>query len=383
MLTDFRIENYRSVKSIWLKLKRINVIVGPNGSGKSNLYRAMYLVASTANGQFARNLVHEGGIASALWSGDYSKRNTDTMRLSVRVSQLQYDIHCGKVNPMFVHSDERYEDSPFFRHDPEIKEETVCIFKDGKKSNLLNRGVRQVEARDWKGVVTDYTTRVPSNESVLTGLREPHRYPHLSALREEFLNWRFYHHFRTDRESPLRKPQVALSTDVMSHDGSDFICALATIAETDNRDGLLASLDDAFPGAQLDFALSNQRLRLLFKMPDLARPLEGAELSDGTLQYLCLLTAFYSLRAPSVLAINEPETSIHPSLFEPLARLIVSASEHSQMWITTHSRDLADYILEFSGYEPLELEKVEGETRLVGVGLGGFKDPDDDDDPDD
>lgn len=372
MLTDFWIKNYRSIKNVWLKLRRINVIVGSNGSGKSNLYRAMYLVASTANGQFASNLMHEGGIASALWSGDFSKKDPPTMRLSVKVDQLQYDLHCGIVNPMFRAT------GSLFTEDPEIKKESVYLFKDGKKSTILNRGIQQVEARDAKGVLTDYTKRIPHNESVLTGLREPHRYPQLSVLREEFLNWRFYHHFRTDRDSPLRKPQVALATDVMAHDGSDFVSALGTIVEIGDRDALLASLDDAFPGAQLDFTYSDHRLRLLFNLPDLVRPLEGAELSDGTLQYLCLLTALYSLRPPALLAINEPETSIHPSLFEPLARLIVSASEHSQMWITTHSRDLADFILELSGYEPLELEKVDGETSLVGVGLGGYKDPDDD-----
>jgi hypothetical protein len=35
--------------------------------------------------------------------------------------------------------------------------------------------------------------------------------------------------------------------------------------------------------------------------------------------------------------------------------------------------------LEFSGYEPLELKNVEGETKLSGVGLGGYKEYGDDD----
>jgi hypothetical protein len=43
------------------------------------------------------------------------------------------------------------------------------------------------------------------------------------------------------------------------------------------------------------------------------------------------------------------------------------------VWITTHSRDLADSIVELSGYSPIELEKVEGETKLVGVAMGRFR----------
>ena len=92
-----------------------------------------------------------------------------------------------------------------------------------------------------------------------------------------------------------------------------------------------------------------------------------------------MLTAFYSLDPASVLVINEPETSIHPDLFEPLARLLVNAAHKSQVWITTHSRDLADYIVELGGYSPIELEKVGGETKLVGVGLGGYREPELDD----
>jgi predicted ATPase len=48
----------------------------------------------------------------------------------------------------------------------------------------------------------------------------------------------------------------------------------------------------------------------------------------------------------------------------------VQASHQSQLWITTHSQELADYILEMTGISPLELEKVDGETRLKGVRLG-------------
>ena len=45
-------------------------------------------------------------------------------------------------------------------------------------------------------------------------LREPHRFPVLSALREEFLGWRFYHQFRTDADSPLRRPPVGVAAQV-------------------------------------------------------------------------------------------------------------------------------------------------------------------------
>lgn len=384
-LTDFQISNYRSIKDVWLKLERVNVFVGPNGCGKSNLYRALYLMSSLASGTFARSLAEEGGMESAMWCGEFGKNEQHRLCLSVQFDDLMYDIQCG-----FVTVDDRPsyssfggtlltgQDDSLFRLDVEIKKEELFRLKNGSKSKLLDRRRREVKVRNASGDTVDYTLRVASNESILTGVRDPHKYPDLSALRMELLNWRFYHHFRTDRDSPLRKPHLPVATEIMAHDGSDFVSALATILEMGDGEGLLDSLDQAFPGAKLSISPSNSGLRLRMKMPDFARPFETSELSDGTLQYLCLLAAIYSLRPPTLLAINEPETSIHPDLYEPLAKLIAYASQNSQIWVTTHARDLADYIVEYTGYSPQDLEKVDGETRLVGVGLGGYRYEEDD-----
>lgn len=349
-----------------MKLDRINVIVGPNGSGKSNLYRAIYLLASTASGRLARNVAEEGGMSSVLWSGKGNDINK--VELSVKLDNLQYDLTFAALSPSLGGGRESV-----FKNDLEILKEEINI-KNGKaRTCILKRSKAAIYLVDSKGTKVDYTMRVPANESILFGIREPHRFPQLSALRQEFLSWRFYHHFRTDRDSPLRKPQLSVMTPRMAHDGSDFVSAIATILQWGDRNGLLNSLDDAFPGSQLGISESSSGLRVLFKSAELRRAFQTHELSDGMLQYLCLLAALYSLDPPSVLVINEPETSLHPDLSEALARLLVAASHRSQVWITTHSRDLADSIVELSGYSPIELEKIEGETKLVGVAMGRFR----------
>ncbi|MBC7998074.1 MAG: AAA family ATPase [Leptolyngbya sp.] len=366
-LTDFYIRNYRSVRDVWLKLERINVIVGANGTGKSNLYRAIYLLASAANGRLARNIAEEGGMPSVMRSGDYGADKYQ-MGLSIKFDDLQYDLVCGTIPPIY-----RASEHELFQKDLEVKSESVHHFKGGVKSQTMKRVRSEIKVRDSKGIMSDYTMRVPSNDSVLSSIREPHKYPLLSTIRQELLNWRFYHHFRTDAQSPLRKAQFEVMTPAMAHDASDFVSAVGTIIHSGNQHSFFDSLEDAFPGANIVVQSTVSGLKLFMSMPNIERLFEARELSDGTLQYLCLLTALHSLNPPSLLVINEPETSIHPDLFEPLARLIVKASNESQIWITTHSRDLSDYILEMSGYAPLEIEKVDGETRLVGVGLGGYK----------
>ena len=372
-LTDLLVKNYRSVRNAWLKLPRVTVIVGANGSGKSNLYRAMHLVSSTASGQLARSIADEGGMSSIIWSGKYGVSDEFKVNLSVKFNELQYDLTLGTLGP----------DYGIFSNDLQIKRERVYVYRKGVKSRILYRTLGTIEARDASGKTGDYTMRVGSNESILTGLREPHKYPELSKLRQEFLGWRFYHHFRTDKYSPLRKPQLPVATKIMSHDGSDLASAIATIRQWGAWDKFEQSLDEAFPGATLHIDSSSSGLRLKMEFPGLERSLEAAELSDGTLQYLCLLCSVYSLEAPPLMVLNEPETSIHPDLFEPLSRLLVSASAESQIWITTHATELSDYILDLTGYSPLVLEKIEGETRLVGVKLGDHPDDQDDDEEDD
>ena len=112
--------------------------------------------------------------------------------------------------------------------------------------------------------------------------------------------------------------------------------------------------------------------------PGFYRQFSGRELSDGTLQYLCLLAALLTPRPPNLMVLNEPETSIHPDLYTPLAELIVEASKRSQLIVTTHARELASKIETLSNTKMIELSKIEGETRVVGAKL--VEDYDDEED---
>ena len=72
MLQTLAIAHYRSLHGLVLPLKPLNVVTGDNGSGKSSLYRALRLLAETAQGGVAAVLAREGGLGSALWAGPES-----------------------------------------------------------------------------------------------------------------------------------------------------------------------------------------------------------------------------------------------------------------------------------------------------------------------
>ncbi|VCW78270.1 hypothetical protein BANRA_05145 [Klebsiella pneumoniae] len=79
---------------------------------------------------------------------------------------------------------------------------------------------------------------------------------------------------------------------------------------------------------------------------------------------MCLAVALLSPRPPAFLAINEPENSLHRDMLPALARLIIEASRYSQIWLTSHSAELAELIAA-GRCQRYALENRGGETRIV------------------
>ncbi|MBY4789975.1 AAA family ATPase, partial [Burkholderia dolosa] len=68
-LKTLAVANYRSLRELIVPLAALNVVTGPNGSGKSSVYRALRLLADTAQGRVIPSLAREGGLPSTLWAG--------------------------------------------------------------------------------------------------------------------------------------------------------------------------------------------------------------------------------------------------------------------------------------------------------------------------
>ncbi len=93
---------------------------------------------------------------------------------------------------------------------------------------------------------------------------------------------------------------------------------------------------------------------------------DAFSMSDGTLRAVGLLTAIYQRPVPSVLAIEEPEATIHPGALGAVLDLLRHASRTMQVIISTHSPEVlnADWI------EDNHLRVVEwqqGATRIAPV----------------
>lgn len=376
MIDTLAVSNYRSLRELRVPLGQLTVITGASGTGKSNLYRALRLLSETAQGGVVNALAGEGGIESTFWAGPEMvsrrmrrgevpiqggpRKGPARLRLGFSGQELGYAITLGLPQP----------DSSEFRLDPEIKRECIWAGPVHRNAGLLvdRKGplVRTRTGRSWQ-VVTQHVNTFDSMFSQVAG---SDRTPEVIWMREAMRGWRFYDHFRTDSYAPARVPQLGTRTPVLHHDGRDLAAALQTIREVGDEGALNEAIGDAFPGSQMSITVQHDtRFSVEFHQQGLLRPLSAAELSDGTLRYLLWVAALLTPRPPSLMVMNEPETSLHPDLLPALARLIVRASESAQIWVVTHSSGLIAALGRHSGCHTVELAKDLGETRIAGQGL--------------
>ncbi|XLX41391.1 AAA family ATPase [Ectopseudomonas mendocina] len=376
MLHTLAVANYRSINSLILPLGRLNLITGANGSGKSNLYRALRLLAETAQGGVVNALAREGGLESSFWAGPEKisrrmlggevpvqggpRQNVMRLRLGFAGEDFGYAIALGLPEPS----------NSAFSLDPEIKRECIWAGASYRPASLLvDRAgpmVRMREGRSWQVLAQ----HVPNYDSLFDQIGNDPNCPEVFQLRETIRRWRFYDHFRSDAEAPARQPQLGTRTPVLHHDGRDLAAALQTIREIGDRTALDAAIDDAFPGSRLhiDFQAGG-RFAVELRQEGLLRPLSAAELSDGTLRYLLLVAALLTPRPPSLMVLNEPETSLHPDLLPALGRLIIAASKQTQVWVVSHASRLIATLKESPDCNTLELDKQLGQTCIRGQGM--------------
>jgi predicted ATPase len=386
-LTAVDITGYRSIRKIRFPVRQLTVLVGGNGVGKTNLYRSLELLQAAARGTLADEIAREGGLGSIFWAGgknlspdgSFDERyRTDGYRKgegnSLRLAAEFADLGDGSFDPTYRIEVGFPPREAAAALPGEAQAESLDWQQRGKAVSLMERKNAMAWARNADGRREQAHDDLLASETALAALSGRSE---IAMVRDSLVAWRFFHGFRTDAESALRRPSRAVTAPALASDGSNLGAVLATLHHIrGDRIDLDRAIEDAFPGAELVIPAVGEYATFGMRYPEMPkRVFEPHELSDGTLQFLALAGALLSYRLPPFIALNEPENSLHPNLLPMLARLIVKAAERSQVWVVTHARELADAIAAESGVLPREVVRNDDGTWLEGLGnLGEFVD---------
>ena len=362
-----QVRGFRSLKDVTWEPGRLNVLIGPNGSGKSNLLRALALFRHGARGDLSQEVLRQGGITPLLWDGQSPelswvlREDSGHSMKGKRVGPLTYELFLSRLGETSAYRIER--------------ERLVGdVFEEGTRTPdgllLLGRSPETAITFDEEGRgLAAPGGRVPDEQTLLFLLSGPFDNPVIVAFRDSLLGWSIYHDLRVDQQAPLRQAAVARVEDRIAPDGQNLIPVLHTLY-TGNRDfrrAMDAAMRAAFGSDYEELVFppaADQRIQLRLRWRSLRTEQSAANLSDGTLRFLLLVAIFASPNPGDLIALDEPETGLHPSMLPIIAELAAEAAQRTQVILSTHSADLLDAFSDVALPTTTVTSIVEGETRL-------------------
>lgn len=369
-LLQLDVKRFRSLYDVMWTPGDINVVIGPNGSGKSNLLKVLELLSVSARGGLGKYVQREGGMEPLVWDGQEPQISfqvkTSTEGISERGTEserykLTYQLELLRLG---LSSAYRIEHELLGNYD------RVEAGEKDQPMKFLERTPRNAVVFDVREKRLEAPEEaVPEEETLLSLASGPFAANRMiSHFQNELANWRVYQDFQVHREAPVRQPTLARSETSVAPDGSNLISVLHTLysGSRDFKRDINAAMKVAF-GDDFDELIfppaADQRIQLRVRWKSLRREQTAADLSDGTLRFLFLLAILVNPTPPGLIAIDEPETGLHPSMLPIVAEHAVDAALRSQVILTTHSAELLDA---FGDTRPTTtvVQWQEGQTHL-------------------
>jgi len=341
-------------ESASIDLKPLNVLVGPNGSGKSNLLEAISLLRSSPK-DLSAPVKEAGGVSDWLWKGALNRQASieavigNTLKPEMPLRHFFSFTEHGKrfeVTAERIENKDPYpgHDQPWFAYKMENGHPRLKELESQEPDRPLAR------------------ESISPEESILSQVRDPERYPLLAYLSDFYTRIRMYREWSFGRYTPPRQAQKAdLPTAYLTETFENLALVLNSIRPQAKK-GLLESLQVLYPGID-DFNVQIQAGWVQLYLEEGGFSIPATRLSDGTLRYLCLLAVLCHPDPPPLVCIEEPELGLHPDVLPDLARLMINASQRTQIIVTTHSDILVDAMTE-TPENVLVCEKPDGQTQI-------------------
>jgi len=330
-IDQITLNGFKSIEHLeTFPLGKLNVLIGANGAGKSNFVDYFRMLRAFADENFQQFVIESGGGDGFLFLGP---KVTPEITSKIVFGQNSYGF----------------------------------TLKPTRSSSLLI-------ASETTGYRDSSNTHGSGQESILKSIREEKslrysNYPGVGHfIYDSVSSWTVYHFHDTSPLASMRRDQSLQDTQRFRHDASNIAPYLLGLKEEEPgsyeliRDTvrLIAPFFD-------DFLLrpqtrgTNEQVRLEWMQKGSDFPFQPNHLSDGTIRFICLTVALLQPTPPATIVIDEPELGLHPFAISMLADLIKSASERTQVIISTQSPTLLD---NFGPSNVVVVNRREGRTTL-------------------
>ena len=321
-LGQLTIKGFKSIESLEdFKLNALNVLIGGNGSGKSNfidVFRMLRAMMELSLPDLSRSnllsyMQSGGGIDAFLFNGPKTTQRIFIQLMSEKNGYRFYVVPTSG-GEFTIEQEERY-------------------YSGGRAG--------------WWDMGSGHTTPIilkEKNERGAAGGRSVAHY-----IYNMIESWRIYHFHDTSKSAPMRRYEIIEDNAYLRYNAANLASFLFRLRNEENpaynQIVQTVRLVTPFFG---DFLLALRKsgeatqVNLSWTQKGSDYPFQPYHLSDGTIRFICLATALLQPDPPSTLIIDEPELGLHPYAIEILAELIRSASERTQIIVSTQSPALVD-----------------------------------------
>lgn len=339
-----------------IDLRALNVFIGPNGCGKSNLVEAINFIRSAP--RELRDVTRKGGgVNEWIWKGrpEAPASVEWTVKYPQELIPVRHTLSFESQSQAFRLHDERIEESA---RRPSSKKSDVYLYYRYQRGNPIVNTVKDKQRK------LAFDTIEP-DRSILAQRRDPETYPVLSWLAQTYDKIRIYREWAFGRNAVFREPQQAdMRNDTLEEDFSNLGLILSRLRGRSSKakNDILAALRDLYEGFD-DFNIVTEGGTVQVFFHETGFTIPATRLSDGTLRYLCLLAILCDPDPPPLICIEEPELGLHPDILPKVADLLRSASERTQLMVTTHSDILVDALSDTPECV-VACDKLEGQTIM-------------------
>jgi len=313
-LKKVTIKGFRSIKEVTLELGPLNILIGANGAGKSNLIAFFKLMNELMAERLQQHIGATGRATANLYFGP---KVTPQME-----AELLFEVDNGtdSYRMRLFHG---ASDSLIFA------EETLTFLQTGfRKPKTISLGAGHQETR----------------------IREEaeQQEPVALVLRRLLNRCRVYHFHDTSPTSRVRQYCYVDDKRWLMPDAANLAAVLYELksAQEPVYRRIVETVRQVAPFFE-DFNLeptASKDIILNWRHRDSDLVFGPHQLSDGTIRVICLISLLLQPKdnLPYLIVVDEPELGLHPYAPNVVASLLQSASNHTQILISTQSSTFLD-----------------------------------------